>query len=52
MAAAVEAALGAGSKEGARGHLEEFFGPEIRRALPQGERLLALVSDLSDNLTT
>lgn len=45
MAAIVEAALGARSKEGARAHLERLFGPEIegiltreRRALQQGLR--------------
>jgi hypothetical protein len=45
MAAVVEAALGAQSKEGARAHLEQLFGPEIegilareRRALQQGLR--------------
>ncbi|MEX0972364.1 MAG: hypothetical protein WDZ46_03800 [Solirubrobacterales bacterium] len=45
MAAIVEAALDARSKEGARAHLEELFGPEIegilareRRALQRGTR--------------
>lgn len=40
MAAIVEAALGARSKEGARAHLEQLFGPEIEGILSRERRHL------------